>query len=88
MGYKIVYGRDPMPKNRGTARVRGLTAAFMLIFVILVRCAWPRGTDLLRRALEPGENTVTAFSEMVSSINGGEAVGEAVTAFCRRMVDG
>lgn len=92
MAYRIVYG--PMPpvsreKNYKFLRIQMLTALFLLLFVLLVRQAWPEGTAVLRSMLLPGEPTVTeaAFSEMVIDIQSGEPVREAFTAFCRQIVD-
>ena len=88
MGYKSIYGKDPAPAVRIPGRLRVMTAALMLIFVLAVRYAWPGGTALLRQALEPRGETVSAFSEMVTHINGGGEVGQAVTVFCRKVVSG
>ena len=88
MGYRIVYGKDPAPKYEAAARLRVMTAVCMLVFVLLVRWISPEGTELLRRALEPRAETVSAFSDMVTRINGGDRVGEAVTTFCRTVARG
>ena len=92
MSYRIVYG--PMPPVRearrsGPLRFQVLTALFLLLFVLLVRQAWPEGTQTLRRFLIPGEPTVTeeAFSGMIGEIRAGEPVGDAVTAFCRQIME-
>lgn len=86
MGYRIVYGEDPFYKKpESHFRLRLMTAAFALVFVLLVRCCWPQGTRLLRKALLPGTQEA-AFSRMAQEIRAGEPVGEAVTAFCRSVV--
>ena len=92
MSYKIVYGPMPdVPKVRkgGTLRLRMLTAVFLLLFVFLVGQAWPEGREVLRRCLIPGEPTVTEalFADMLSEIRAGEPVEEAVTAFCRELME-
>ena len=84
MGYRIVYGRDPVDENRGK-RLRLMTAAFALALVLGVRCFWPRGTELLRGFLLPGQSE-TAFARMAEEIRSGERVGDAVTAFCRTVI--
>ena len=87
MGYRIVYGKDPVVKRRGgSLRLRALTAAWMLLFAGLVRLAWPAGREALAQVLLPQEQTAAAFSQMVTAVSGGEPFGEAVTAFCRSVV--
>lgn len=89
MGYRIVYGTDPFAHDtREKSHLRVLTAGFALAFVILVRCFWPQGTALLRQVLLPGDDVATAaFQQMTADIQAGEPVGDAVTAFCRGIVE-
>ena len=88
MGYRIVYGRDPVCRPTvGTGRLRAMTAAAMLVFVALVRCAWPEGREILQEFLIPKEGMVTAFSNMVDQVDNGQGFSEAVTAFCRTVVE-
>lgn len=91
MGYRIVYG--PMPKVRKTSpfnemRLQALTAVFLLLFVLLVRQAWPEGTRMARQFLLPGEQTATeaAFADMIGEIQEGESWSDAFSAFCRQIV--
>ena len=87
MGYRIVYGEDPFrEKPRGRGRLRVLTAGFALAFVVLVRVFWPQGTSLLRQVLLPGPDAA-AFQQMAADIRAGEPVDDAVTAFCRSVVE-
>lgn len=86
MGYRIVYGTDPfrtVPREK--SRLRLLTAAFALALVVLVRCFWPQGTQMLRDVLLPEESA--AFQQMTSDIQAGEPIGDVVTAFCRTVVE-
>jgi len=90
--YQIIYGPMPPVKQagrHGILRFQVLTAAFMLLFVITVRHVWPEGTQTLREFLIPGEPTVTeaAFHEMMADIQDGEPLPDALTAFCRQIVD-
>lgn len=89
MGYRIVYGEDPfVGESAPKSRLRPLTAAFALAFVILVRCTWPQGSQILRQLLLPQtDGTGAAFQQMAQEIRAGEPVGEAVTAFCRGIVE-
>lgn len=79
----------PSEKKRGPLRLQFLTTVFLLLFTLAVRQFWPEGTRMLREFLIPGEPTVTqaAFSEMVTEIQAGEPLGDAVTAFCRQIVE-
>lgn len=85
MGYRIVYGGEP-PTGR-KSRLRLWTAVCLLVFVTAVRLAWPEGTEQLRQVLVPGEETAAAFSEMVENVGAGQGMGEALTAFCRTVVE-
>lgn len=84
MGYRIVYGEEP-PVQRPRSRLRLLTAAFGLAFLVLVGSFWPGGRALLRQVLLPGAGEA-ALQQMAEQIRAGEPVGEAVTAFCRDVV--
>ena len=66
-----------------------MTAAFLLLGCLGVRTLWPEGTGVLREMLLPGELTPTeqAFSILMTDLRYGEPVGEAVTAFCRYVVE-
>lgn len=89
MGYRIVYGRDPVVRREGSSlRLRVMTAVCLLLFASLARLGWPAGREMLGRVLLPREETAAAFSEMVSRVTGGEPLGEAVTAFCQTVVRG
>ena len=86
MGYRVVYGADPFVREKtGKSRLGLMTAGFALAFVILVRCFWPQGTAVLRQTLLPGEPG--ALEQITEQIRSGEPVGEAVTAFCRSVVE-
>lgn len=91
MAYRIEYGPpfQPPQKKRSTTRLRIMTAACLLLFVLLVRQAWPEGTEKLRQFLLPGEPTVTqeAFYSMIEGIQDGVPMGDALTAFCQQIVD-
>ena len=85
MGYRIVYGEEPSFRRK--SRLGLWTAVFLLIFVTAVRLAWPAGTEQLRTILVPRGETVEAFSQMVANVGAGQGMGEAVTAFCRTVVE-
>ena len=84
MGYRIVYGPELPVRRR--SRLGLWTAVFLLVFVTAVRLTWPVGTEHLRKVLQPAEETVQAFAQMVDEVENGQGMGEAVTAFCRSVV--
>ena len=82
----FVDREDPFIKSGvEKSHLRVLTAGFLLAFVLLVRLCWPQGTALLRQTLLPGEDP--AFLQLQSDIQAGEPLGDAVTAFCRQIVE-
>lgn len=85
MGYRIIYGEDPFAKKKEKSHLRSLTAGFLLALLVLVRCCWPRGTEILRQTLLPGEHT--AFQQLTADLQAGEPIGDAVTVFCRSIVE-
>lgn len=92
MGYRIVYG--PMPKTveagrRCSYRLYWLTALFLMLLVLLVKLYWPEGVQVLRSCLLPGEMTSTeqAVNGLISDLQGGESFGDAVTVFCRQILE-
>lgn len=85
MGYRIVYGADPFEEGTKKSHLRSLTAGFALAFVILVRLFYPHGADLLRAQLLPGDDA--ALAQLTADLRAGEPVGEAVTAFCRTIME-
>lgn len=92
MAYRIVYGPMPKgtcPERRSTFRFHLLTAVFLLLFVLLVRQAWPEGTERLRSVLLPGEpgSTEKAVQVLLTDVQEGEPIGDAVTAFCRQIIE-
>ena len=92
MSYRIVYG--PMPKvetsEKGSIiRLQIMTAAFVLLFAILVRIIWPEGSVVLQSMLLPNEAGIaeSAFTDMISDIQQGDAMGDAITSFCKQVID-
>ena len=89
MAYKVVYG--PMPKIRkksGILRFQALTAMCLMLFSLGVRQVWPEGREVLQDFLMPGDMTVTqaAFGDMLENLENGQNLTDAVTAFCRQIV--
>ena len=89
MGYKVQYGVNRHERRNRRALLRKWVIA-ILLDVILVT-AWVmdmRGT--LYEALLPGDPVVTAsaLENLRQDLASGEPLGEAVTAFCREVIDG
>ena len=92
MSYRIVYGgTTPVryPPNRGRKHLQLMTAVAMVLFVLVVGQFWPRGREVLRDFLLPGEPSVTeqAFSELVSDLSQGIKLEDAVATFCQQIID-
>lgn len=85
MGYRIVYGEKAVENPQPKSRLRIMTAGFALALVVLVRLFWPAGTAALQEVLLPGEHA--AFVQLREDIRAGEPIGDAVTVFCRSIVE-
>ena len=92
MGYRIEYGsqRQYSREKIRVGRIFWLTGACFLAFAFVTRHCWPQGQQLLEEALLPGDAAVTkqAFSLLTEQLRHGEAVGDAVAAFCREVIHG
>ena len=91
MAYRIDYGpaiTKKMINGAGQLRWQTMTAAFLLLFVLLVKQSWPEGTDKLKTYLLPGgEGTDMAIETLVDRIHDGEPLGQALEVFCRQIID-
>ena len=92
MSYRIVYGGSTpaqYPPTRSKKHLQLMTAVFVMLFALAVGQFWPRGREVLRNFLLPGEPTVTeqAFSELVSDLSQGIKLEEAMGAFCQQIID-
>lgn len=91
MGYRVEYEAMWKIGKRTSGekqRIPGLTAAFLLAFVLLVNGFWPRGREVLREILWPGDTAVTAaaLETFAQELREGEPVGAAVESFCREII--
>lgn len=84
MAYEIAYGEERKRKSAPMA------AAWFLVFLLLVGTFWPRGRVLLRQILIPGDWVITgqAMECLVRDLGAGEDLGQAVEAFCGRILEG
>ena len=90
MGYRVIYGEDPFEKAKiRKGRLAAMTAACLLAFSVGVRCIWPRGAESLKQLVMPKETATTAaFVQMTADLRAGASIQDAVTAFCRSVVEG
>ena len=92
MSYRIEYGA-PVPaqyvKKSSSSRLRVMTAAFLILFSLLVRQFFPDGTQKLRQILLPQSHTVTqdALEIMMTYLRDGETLPDAFSAFCVYIID-
>lgn len=92
MGYRIEY--QPVKKVRNAekriSRIPALTALFLLLFFLLVSSFWPRGRELMRELIIPGDPdvTVAALEVFAQELHGGEELSSAFESFCRRILTG
>ena len=66
------------------------TGVFLLLFAAMTAAFWPEGREVLMEILLPGDPEVTwnALETMATQLRSGEAIGDAVMAFCREIVAG
>lgn len=92
MAYRIDYG-PPMeirsPKDSKAQRLRIMTAISLMLFVLGVRWLWPEGRQNLKQILLPeyASHTQVAFQEMIGMMQQGESTADAVTTFCREVIE-
>lgn len=92
MAYRIDYGPPieiSCPPKYKRPRLRVMTAICLLLFVLGVRWLWPEGRQTLQRVLLPEyvTHTQVAFQDMIGMIQSGESAADAVTAFCREVIE-
>ena len=92
MGYRIEY--DLGQKKRYIIKFRweraaAMTAGCLALFGLLTNLYWPAGARALREFLIPGDTAVTgqAFEAMVEDIRSGTDISDAVTVFCREILE-
>lgn len=91
MAYRIEYG-TAVPERYQKAykpfRLQVLTAAWLLVFALLVRQFFPTGVEALRTFLLPGPQSTTqiALEAFVTDMRNGEAVSDALFAFCEQII--
>ena len=91
MAYRIDYG-PPMPRRRGEKfplRLPLLTCVFFLLFLLVVKAAWPAGSEKLTQLLLPAQaaaESQEAVQAFLSDLKEGEPFYESQTAFCQQII--
>ena len=93
MGYRIQYGDTPVFAKRQKmrlSRIIGLSLCFLVLLILLSWGFWPEGRTVLRDFLVPGDPDVTlhGLEVLTQELRDGENFSDAVTAFCREVIDG
>ena len=91
MPYRITYGPAIVPHGHNQdkpSRLRLLTAAWLMVFSLLVRTFFPAGCAQLRVLLLPDPQSITqaTLSSFMSSMRNGEQFGDALYAFCEEII--
>ena len=91
MSYRIEYSPSaPLPSNKGIniPRTACMTLAVFALLLGTVHYFWPEGDQVLQilksKAIPP--YPVTALDAMLQQLRSGVSLSDAVTAFCRDVV--
>lgn len=90
MAYSIGYAPQRCEGSVKRKRIRFsvLVLVFFLVFLFSVQLFSREGAELLRNMILPvGDDTVEAFSSMLQAVEEGTPIPEAVTAFCREVME-
>lgn len=89
MGYRVLYpgksGSRIREKRRFYRRV--LTVFCFSVFLLLVNFCWPRGREVLRQLLFPGNSVVAvaALNDMAAELSYGESWPDALSGFWQKV---
>lgn len=91
MPYRITYGPAIVPHGHNQdkpSRLRLLTAAWLMVFSLLVRTFFPAGCAQLRTMLLPDPQNITqeALGCFMSELRNGEQFGDALYVFCKEII--
>lgn len=92
MGYRIEYGQTMTrtPTTGACIQRRKKFALWLVPFCLIavVTLLWGR-VDEIRDLLIPGNTAVTevAISQFVNDLRAGQDFGDAITAFCREIIE-
>ena len=93
MGYRIEYDGEVVvwkQERVNGLRVFSMAMVCLLLFGILSYHFWPEGWSVLETWIYPGDLQVTkaAFQNMADNLQAGVGISDAVTVFCREILDG
>ena len=93
MGYRIEYDGEVViwkPERINGLRIFSLAMIFLLLLGIYSYHFWPDGWEALETWIYPGNTRVTkeAFQNMAENLQAGVGISDAVTVFCREILDG
>lgn len=89
MPYRVEYEEvSPGRAKRSGPGKGGWALLCLLLMFLLANLLWPRGRQLMWKALIPGDTavTVSAFEELTEDLRTGEALQTALEDFCRRVL--
>ena len=90
MGYRVEYQMEQTEKTDARpGRFPVMLGSCLLVFLLLVNGLWPRGAQMLRELLLPGNPAVTvaALEDFAQELKAGEALESALESFCRKVID-
>ncbi len=92
MSYRVEYktvSRYCRSKQESRIRLILLTLGCSVLFLALTVNCWPEGNELLKRLWEQlhWEETRLALETMAGNLEQGLSAREAVTAFCRQLME-
>lgn len=90
MAYSIRYGvqRQEILSRRHRDRFGLMVMGFLVLFLLGVQLFWEEGAQVIRQLVFPlQEQAVAALENMAQSIRDGATVPDAVTAFCREVIE-
>lgn len=90
MSYSIRYDSVRCPKNKQSSSAGKIVITLILCVCIVGAIALKSlGLPWIRQVLLPGDPEVTAsaLEHLVEDLRGGDRLWNAVTAFCREIVD-
>lgn len=93
MAYSIDYSTSGAEKVEIPPERRflwGWTALFSALLLVLLWNFWPEGREVIRNLLIPGDPEVTsqAAAGLIADLQNGSAPRDALTAFCREILQG
>ena len=93
MGYTIQYGPAGNAETAWYAKRRKKSGAVLVVCVLVIVfavLALSGNFEQIKNYLIPGDPEVTkaAFAQFTEDIRQGDTVGDAITAFCREIIEG